>query len=428
MEYNNECFNKLVKFIEDNPNDWQSLLKQKPYSLKSIKQSFYNPNWYMLVYNLFESKLTDPIVKACRGSVIDISNPKDVKIICAPYLKFCNLGEFPEEDKKIDWETAWISEKIDGILIKAAKYNGKFYWFTNGSFDLNAPLMAYSDKYSEPETDDCQTFFDLLYYALKKIENCEYETIYNIEEDAKALTTFGGWCDNFEDGTTLCLELVSPKNKIICDYPETKLWLHGYRDKDMIEKKAIDVVNEKLTIDVPRIFDLNHPTAEAVKAITNSFDGSEEEGVVICDKNWHRAKIKSDSYLQLKFMRGVNEISDKDIFTYIMLDEIDDMITDGNRSRIENIKEKINLFLSQYELFAVRFVKIYDEMCHNNRKEFAVNADKLGMSKLRHIVFKILDGLSAKVYMKKAYNSSNSYKKFVDDLHNLMDYNGFKQN
>ena len=110
MRYNNECYNKLLELVENNEN-WIDILKQKPYSLKSIKQCPWNSNWYMLVYNLFESDLVNPIVKACRGSVIDVSDPKDVKVICAPYLKFCNLGEFPDEDAKIDWKSVWVSEK-----------------------------------------------------------------------------------------------------------------------------------------------------------------------------------------------------------------------------------------------------------------------------------------------------------------------------
>lgn len=420
MKYLNDCYNRLIELIEENPNDWQSILKQKPYSLKSIKQSFYNENWYMLVYNLFESNLVNPIVKACRGTVVDISNPKDVKIICAPYLKFCNLGEFPDEDKKIDWKSVWISEKIDGILIKAAKYKGEFYWFTNGSFDLNAPTMDISDKYIEKETDNCKTFYDLLEYAIKKIGNCN---IKKCEKDGEStIITYGGWCDNFMDGDTLCFELVSPKNKIICDYPETELYWHGFRDNSLKEHKAINLIEatnfnnnyEHMDIKVPKIFDLNNPSAEAIKAITDSFDGSEEEGVVICDNKWHRAKIKSKDYLKHKFLRDSESISEKDIFKYILSEEIDDITNESNKNKIDEVKGKINFFCFLYQEFSKYILNIYNKL-NNDRKSFALFVNK-DLKDLSHLAFKVIDEINSEKIINVCYYN---YSKFEKDFCNL---------
>ena len=427
MRYQNECYNKLLGFVEKHTDNWQELLKQKPYSLKAIKQCPWNSNWYMLVYNLFESELINPIVKACRGSVIDISDPKDVKLICAPYLKFCNLGEFPDEDAKIDWPSTKVLEKIDGILIKACKHNGKFHWFTNGSFELNAPLMESSNVYVEKETDDCETFCDLLVYALNKTGNLNIE----ISEEGSRLLTSGGWNDLFPEGCTLCMELVSPKNKIICDYPESKLFWHGYRNTKMNELQVslvYDLISKyceknhiEFNIDLPQEFSLNEITPQAVKLITDSFDGSEQEGVVVCDKNWHRAKIKSDSYLQLKFSRDVDNISDKNIFHYILTDEIDDMITDGNRYRVDKIKEKVDDFLKQYSFFKSYVEDVYENECEENRAFFAKRcSEECGLSKVRHIAFKIIDGSSAEQFIKRAYGALGNFKKFETDLFNLL--------
>ena len=425
MRYQNECYNQLLEFVETHKDNWQELLKQKPYSLKSIKQCPWNSNWYMLVYNLFESELVNPIVKACRGSVIDVSDPDDVKLICAPYLKFCNYGEFPEEDAKIDWKSAKIYEKIDGILIKACKHNEKMHWFTNGSFELNAPLMGCSDKYIEKETDDCETFCDLLAYAIAKIGHVDIQ----ISENGSRLTTEGGWTELFPEGCTLCFELVSPKNKIICDYPETKLYWHGYRGENMKER-VVSVINElvvdqyymeeyKFVVDIPKEYSPWEVTPTVAKLMTESFDGSEKEGVVICDKNWHRAKIKSDSYLHLKFMRDVDNVSDKNIFHYILTDEIDDMVTEGNRHRVEKIKEKVEKFLTNYSFMQEHLKEIYKE-CGENRAAFAKRCSEHDLKNIRHICFKIIDGVNGENFIKKAYAALGSFKKFEDDSRNLL--------
>lgn len=85
-------FEELINLIESHQSDWQSVLKQKPYSLKSIRQSAQNPNWYILMYNLFEREsLKYKEVLASRGTVVEVKDGK-AKIICAPFYKFFNFG------------------------------------------------------------------------------------------------------------------------------------------------------------------------------------------------------------------------------------------------------------------------------------------------------------------------------------------------
>lgn len=80
----------LIDFIKTH-DDWEKLLKEKPYNLKSIKNCFWHQDWYMFVYNLFSSELTNPVVRNCRGTVLSIDG-KDVKPISVPYTKFFNYS------------------------------------------------------------------------------------------------------------------------------------------------------------------------------------------------------------------------------------------------------------------------------------------------------------------------------------------------
>lgn len=109
-------FSELINLIESNPSNWQSILKNKPYSLRSIRQSSQNPNWYILMYNLFEREsLKYKEVLASRGTVVEVKDGK-AKIICGSYYKFFNYGEGLEE--KIDFSNpkCFISTKKDGWI------------------------------------------------------------------------------------------------------------------------------------------------------------------------------------------------------------------------------------------------------------------------------------------------------------------------
>ena len=53
----------LIDFINKNEDRREKLLK-KPYSLKNIVDVPYNDHWKMFNYNLFESDLSNSVVKA----------------------------------------------------------------------------------------------------------------------------------------------------------------------------------------------------------------------------------------------------------------------------------------------------------------------------------------------------------------------------
>ena len=80
----NKYYNALIDFINSH-KDWEVLLKKSPYNMKTIKRCETNPNWVMFVYNLFDSDLQNDIVKACRGSVLEIVDNKVVRPICMPF-------------------------------------------------------------------------------------------------------------------------------------------------------------------------------------------------------------------------------------------------------------------------------------------------------------------------------------------------------
>ena len=135
----------LIEYINNTPN-WKEALLEEPFNLKSIEESPTHPNYWMFVYNLYNSDFTNPMIKAGRGTVLEIVDNKVVGIVCHAMDKFFNYGD-PNCDK-IDWnaDEVKIIDKKDGQLIKVSRYKNEVLWFTNGAFGLNTPLSYTDDR------------------------------------------------------------------------------------------------------------------------------------------------------------------------------------------------------------------------------------------------------------------------------------------
>ena len=344
--YNNRYVNSLINFIKENKTKYKDILLRKPYNLKRISNCFWNKDWYMFNYNLCSSDFQNDIVRACRGIVLLI-NDNEIRPISVPYTKFFNYGTEVGKDIEalIDWSKSIISMKIDGMLIKTAcvEENGekRLYFFTNGSFNLNVPFTD-SNVYDEPETRGMQTYGDLLSYALKK-EDDKIKVSFSKELGSFYITS--GWADKIPVGSTLMFELVSPRNKIICEYKKTKLYLHGYRDPELFEHdpRKLDF---GLPFETPELLDASN--YEDLKKIITNFNGKEKEGCVVVDYSnpeIPRAKIKCESYLELKFLNDKTS-NYQSLFKAVIFDEYDDLETSQPSliPKIEEIKNKVTKF------------------------------------------------------------------------------------
>ena len=357
--YNNRYVSSLINFIKEHKNDYKTLLLKEPYKLRSIKTCSWHPNWYMFTYDLSKSDLKSDIVRACHGIVLYIDE-KEIRPVSVPYTKFYNYGEEVGKDINdlIDWNKAKISLKIDGMLIKTAciEENGEkhLYFFTNGSFDLNIPFSD-SFVFDEVETRGMKTYGELLSYALKKVDN-GINIFFNIDNGSFYIT--GGWVEKIPLNSTLLFELVSPRNKIICQYKETKLYLHGYRDPDLIEHDPREI-NLNLKFEFPELLDASN--YEDLKKIIDNFNGIEKEGCVVVDytnPETPRAKIKCQSYLKAKFSQDTlanNQV----IFKSVIFDEYDDLVSNvpATAPKVEEIKEKIKILKNGFYLKVLKLKK-----------------------------------------------------------------------
>ena len=315
--------NDLITFIKAN-KDWRKKLLEKPYCLRNIVDVPYNNNWYMFNYNLFESLLSDRIVKACRGSILEISDDRSVvKPVCLPFYKF--FGYDDSNADTINWNTAKVRNKTDGQLVKMFKYKGQNYWCTNGSPNVETPLDYTDDK--------IHNYKELLFEAIRK--DLKQPTVAEWSDDnGNFYLKNVDWVDKIPDGWTLMFELTSPYNRIIVEYKEIKLWFHGARDENGIEYDPEDIaVRFGIPYEIPMQYDFKN-FDQAFEAIKN-WKGLENEGLVVCDADFHRVKVKCDDYLKIKFIRDVS--TPKGIFWIVISEAYDDLTS---QPEIQELAEK----------------------------------------------------------------------------------------
>ena len=198
---------KLIKFIKEH-KDWENILSNAPYHIQISHDRVFDRDLVLFKYDQTCSDFSIDIVKECRGIILDMTNDGIVPF-SVPYFKFFNFGE--PHAAHIDWNSAIITEKIDGSLCKIVKFNNELLFSTNGVID------AY--KCSLPSHVNCpfNNFGELIAEAIDieaKRHNIEGDSI----EWFKSL---------LENNCTYMFELCSRFNRIVVPHEETRLYFHG---------------------------------------------------------------------------------------------------------------------------------------------------------------------------------------------------------
>ena len=262
---------EVEKFISEHKDNWIELLQEKPYALKCNE----NDDYVLLKYNMILSDFTLPLVKECRGIVID---KHSLRAVALSFVKFFNVQE-PLHDE-IDWSTAKIQEKVDGtkILCWYDRKNEKWIISTSGSLD------AFKSSVHENKADG-ETYGDLFVEALGNI---------NLNLDGLFKSLNSKYCYTFE--------LVSPKSRIVVPYRQTKIFLIGLRDVETFEELSPDIEENVINLGIPRPKEYPlHSLEDCMNATAKM--GFDEEGFVVVDALWKRVKIKSPEYVLAHYLR-----------------------------------------------------------------------------------------------------------------------------
>lgn len=272
----------------------------------------------ILNYDQIESPKSHPIVRECRGLVLNAHNHE---IVAKSFDRFFNWGEMLHEKDEFRFDNFVVDSKEDGSLCIIYFHDGKWRGNTRGSF-----------------ADSALEFQDFSWSAA-------FLMAMNIE-------SFDELNDILNPRVAYVCEFVSPWNKVVRSYTAPKMYL----------LTACDGHRELSYLEVDHLFDSLEKTGKNpfIKPVRYSFTNIDEiikfldelqendptnEGVVIRDLDNRRWKLKNATYLSLHRMRGEgdNLYNPKNIIPFVLSGEGDELLTyfPEVSDRFFEIKQKI---------------------------------------------------------------------------------------
>lgn len=303
-------------------------------------------NFVLLKYKQIDADWSKKATHECRGLILDTNN--NYNVVSYPYDKFFNIGEGYCAD--IDWDTAKVYEKLDGSLTNLYYYNNKWNVQTSGTIDADSRTNHIN-----------YTFSDLFWISVEKMYG---------DKDK--------FLDKLNKNYNYMFELCTPYNIIVVPHNDFTIKLHGVRD--MLSYDYVDID----TIDLEKVkrYDIN--SLDQINELISNMDWT-DEGFVVCDANYNRAKIKNPSYVAVH--HTATKTSPYAIMNVIKENEIDEFLAyfKHHTEEINTLKEKWDNTIDEISSLYNRIKNIDDQ------KEFALEVKKLPKM-YRGILFSLRNG------------------------------------
>lgn len=285
--------NTEIGYFCSTREDWLETLSAPPFCL-NIKR---DGKYVMFSYDQLESDFNLRIVREARGIIFE--NGKWENPVCWAFDKFGNYGE--SYAPEIDWETAIVTEKIDGSLIKVW-WDGRWYVSTNGTIDA-----------TKAELGDIKMPNFMTYFLDTLINYCD------------AYTEF---FDRLDENLTYMFELVGPYNRVVIPYEKPELYFLGARNKFTGEEF---LSCNDLIVGALGLGKFKRPKRYPLYSLKDCLKVTEElswdqEGFVVVDAACNRVKIKSPAYVLAHFMRNNNVITRKHLIRIVLLNEVEEFM------------------------------------------------------------------------------------------------------
>lgn len=321
----------------------------------------------LLKYKQIEADWSIKALHDCRGIILDKS--KDWKVVAFPYEKFFNIGE--GYCAEIDWSTAKFYEKADGSLINMYFYNGKWNVQTSGTI--------YAESFAN---NGITTFADLVWKSVEFVYGSKDVFISKLNTDYNYM-----------------FELCTPENIVVTPHADYTLELHGIRDMKTFNYVDID------TVDLMKVFRYN---LSSVDDMLSKFDNMTwmEEGFVVCDANYNRAKCKNPKYVAVHHVStGVSPYS---IINVIKTNEMDEFL-----AYFKHRADEVNFLKTEWDKVVKYLTEEYNKVKDiENDKEFALEVFSSGMAKdYTGVMFSLRNGKTKNVHdaMCKMHFGDNGY-------------------
>jgi T4 RnlA family RNA ligase len=321
-------FNTELGLFCSTHDNWEELLTVEPYYLK-IKE---DGPYVIFNYDQIRSDFNNPIVREARGIIF--RKGKWEYPVCWAFNKFGNYGESYVPD--IDWNTAFVSEKIDGSLIKV-------WWDGNWNISTNGTIDAFKAELNNVKFSSFGEYFIntlLRYYENSTEFYCHLDTDY-----------------------TYMFELVGPYNRVVIPYEEPAIYFIGARDKTTGEEFCCS----KVVTGALGMGRFNRPAQYSLSSLSDCVKAAElkswdDEGFVVCDAWFNRVKIKSPAYVMAHYARNNSVINRKHLIKVILAGEAEEFLcyAADYKEELETVQNLMNAYCKVGDQIAKSCQRLYE--------------------------------------------------------------------
>lgn len=256
----------VINWLLANNMDWDKLKEEFGIKVKHYPEQ----DLHVLNYDQIGSPKMHPIVRECRGLVLDY----DLNVVARPFDRFFNRGE-ADTDQYEGMVLNWF-EKLDGSFIKVYMHQGRWHIGTRGT------------AFAESEVNGFSITFEQL--ALKALNA---ESMDHFQQICK-------WACMFPE-VTYMFELTAIENRVVTRYHEPRIGALAARNNltgDYLPRDHLKRL--KPFCDVLEGF---VGTAEEMTLRANSLTGLKEGFVGYLDGK-PVVKVKSEAYVAVHHLRG----------------------------------------------------------------------------------------------------------------------------
>jgi hypothetical protein len=342
----------------------------------NVKQHPKYPELYHFSYDQLESPKGNPIVRECRGLILNSAD--NWAVVAYPFNRFANEGESWADP--IDWTDVRVQEKVDGSLCILWNYKATWNVSTKGSPDAGGPVGDFGFTFSELFWKTLKTYL---------ARDC-YMTMFN-------------------PAHTYMLELTSMYNRVVCSYgAEPALTLIGVRDVQYDGYPEIPVHRfEGFPVPLVKEYPLN--SISEIEKAALALDPLHNEGFVVVDSNFGRVKVKSPSYVMIHHMK--EGFGQRRIIRLIQLGETSEVLAyfPEYQQLFDEVKVALDNMIATIEAEYAAIKHLTD------RKAFALEATK---SKNSGVLFALFLGKTTNVreyilHSKKLVNKATGETDFA---------------
>lgn len=292
------------------------------------------PNLVLFKYNQISSDFNDPMVRECRGVILD----EDDGWLCVSrgFDKFGNFGE--GYCPTIDWSTARVQEKLDGSLCVLYHYREEWHVATSGTPDASGDVNGGGI-----------TFKDYFWRTWSGRELPEWSGI----------------------GDVFIFELTGPLNRVVVPHQEARLTLLAVRNVTTgREFDRAGVMDFAQMLGVPAVMEYPLQSFEDMRATFFTIPGLHNEGYVVVDDSFGRVKVKHPGYVALHHAKG--GMGPKAFLEIARGNEVDEvsLVFPDFANSIKKARFEIDWFANKIQTAYARILDLKPE----SQKEFAQQA------------------------------------------------------